>query len=132
MVRNLWASGSGDSKNLTNKGGYVMSSKERRANIRFDEDEYLQVCNDAKVYGDTVPGMLKAVYFERLPPAPKFTKDDAIRIVTAINRVGNNINQIARHLNSGGGHSVVNPVLTDVTEQLRILKYFAVGADGHR
>jgi len=108
----------------------MKNSKERRANIRFDEAEYLQLCNDAKIYGETVPGVLKAVYFERLPTAPKFTKDDAIRIVTAINRVGNNVNQIARHLNSGG-HSAVIPVLTDVTEQLRILKYFAVGADGN-
>lgn len=106
-------------------------SKERRANIRFDEQEYIQVCNDARVYGDTVPAMMKAVYFERLPSAPKFSKDDALRIVTAINRVGNNINQIARHLNSGGSPNAVNPVLTDVTEQLSILKYFAVGLDGH-
>lgn len=110
----------------------MKNSKERRANIRFDEAEYLQLCNDAKIYGETVPGLLKAVYFTRLPSAPKFTKDDAIRIVTAINRVGNNVNQIARHLNSGGGHSAVISVLTDVTEQLRILKYFAVGADGNR
>lgn len=75
--------------------------------------------------------MLKAVYFERLPSAPKFSKDDALRIVKAINRVGNNINKIARHLNSGGSPNTVNQVLTDVTEQLSILKYFAVGLDGH-
>ena len=51
--------------------------------------------------------------------------------MTAINRVGNNVNQIARHLNTGGGSSEVNPVLADVAEQLRVLKYFAVGADGN-
>jgi Bacterial mobilisation protein (MobC) len=110
----------------------MKNSKERRANIRFDEAEYLQICNDAKIYGETVPGLLKGVYFDRLPSAPKFSKDDAIRIVTAINRVGNNINQIARHLNSGGSQTAVNPILIDVTEQLRILKYFAVGTDGNR
>ena len=106
-------------------------SKERRANIRFDEDEYIRLCNDAKIYGETVPGVLKAVYFERLPLGPKFSKDDAIRISAAINRVGNNINQIARHLNSGGGFTALNSVLTEVAEQLSILKYFAVGIDGH-
>lgn len=105
--------------------------KERRANIRFDEQEYIQVCNDTRIYGDTVPGMLKSVYFERLPTAPKFSKDDALRIVMAINRVGNNINQIARHLNTGGGQNSVSPMLMDVTEQLSILKYFAVGIDGY-
>jgi hypothetical protein len=110
----------------------MKSSKERRTNIRFDEEEYLQVCSDAKVYGETVPGVMKSVYFDRLPPSPKFTKDDAIRIVMAINRVGNNVNQIARHLNSGGSLPTVSSVLTDVSEQLRILKYFAVGADGNR
>jgi len=109
----------------------MKSSKERRANIRFDEDEYMRICNDAKIYGETVPGVLKAVYFERLPPGPKFSKDDAVRISTAISRVGNNINQIARHLNSGGGASALGAVLTDVAEQLRVLKYFAVGTDGN-
>lgn len=110
----------------------MKSSKDRRANIRFDEDEYMRICNDAKIYGETVPGVLKAVYFERLPPAPKFSKDDAIRISTAISRVGNNVNQIAKHLNSGGGTSGLGAVLTEVSEQLRVLKYFAVGVDGHR
>lgn len=109
----------------------MKNSKERRANIRFDEQEYIQVCSDARIYGDTVPAMLKAVYFERLPKAPKFSKEDALRILTAINRVGNNINQIARHMNSGGSANSVNPVLTEVMEQLSILKYFAVGVDGH-
>lgn len=110
----------------------MKSSKERRANIRFDEDEYMRICNDAKIYGETVPGVLKAVYFERLPQGPKFSKDDAIRISTAISRVGNNINQIARHLNSGGAAGGLGAVLTEVAEQLRVLKYFAVGADGNR
>ncbi|MGE0175140.1 MAG: plasmid mobilization relaxosome protein MobC [Oligoflexales bacterium] len=106
-------------------------SKERRANIRFDEQEYFQICNDATIYGDTVPGMLKAVYFKRLPPAPKFSKDDALHIVMAINRVGNNINQIARHINSGGSPNAVNSGLSDVRHQLSLLKYFVVGVDGH-
>lgn len=110
----------------------MKNSKERRANIRFEEEEYIRVCSDAKIYGETIPGVMKAVYFERLPPDPKFSKDDAIRIVAAINRVGNNINQIARHLNGGSDHSVVSPVLVDVAEQLRILKCFAVGIDGGR
>jgi hypothetical protein len=109
----------------------MKSSKERRANIRFDEDEYMRICNDAKIYGETIPGVLKGVYFERLPPGPKFSKDDAIRISTAISRVGNNINQIARHLNSGGGTNALGAVLTEVAEQLRVLKYFAVGTDGN-
>lgn len=109
----------------------MKSSKERRANIRFDEDEYIRICSDAQIYGETVPSVLKAVYFERLPPGPKFSKDDAIRISTAISRVGNNINQIARHLNSGGGTTAIQTVLTEVAEQLRILKYFAVGTDGN-
>lgn len=109
----------------------MKSSKERRANIRFDEDEYMRICNDAKIYGETIPGVLKAVYFERLPSAPKFSKDDAIRISTAISRVGNNINQIARHLNSGGGANALGTVLMEVAEQLRVLKYFAVGTNGN-
>ena len=109
----------------------MKSSKERRANIRFDEDEYIRICKDAQIYGETIPGVLRAVYFDRLPPGPKFSKDDAIRISTAISRVGNNINQIARHLNGGGGSSAIQTVLTEVAEQLRILKYFAVGTNGN-
>ena len=33
----------------------MKSSKDRRANIRFDEQEYMQICNDARIHGNTVP-----------------------------------------------------------------------------
>lgn len=105
----------------------MKNSKDRRANVRFDEDEYIRICSDAKIFGETIPSVLKAVYFDRLPKEPKFSKDDVIRIVAAINRVGNNVNQIARHLNSGSDQSQVMAVLRDVAEQLHFLKCFAVG-----
>jgi len=58
----------------------MKSSKDRRANIRFNEAKYKRISNDAKMYGETVPDALKTVYFERLQPEPKFRADDAIRI----------------------------------------------------
>lgn len=131
MDHDNWAGISRNFQDLSQQWGEGMKdSKERRANIRFDEEEYIQICSDAKTYGETIPAMLKAVYFERLPADPKFSKDDVIRIVAAINRVGNNVNQIARHLNNGSDQSQVLAVLMDVAEQLRILKCFAVGTDG--
>lgn len=58
----------------------MKSSKDRRANIHFNEAQYKRISNDAKMYGETVPGVLKNAYFERLPPEPKLSADDAIQI----------------------------------------------------
>ena len=105
----------------------MRSSKERRANIRFSEEEYSRVSNDAVSYGETVPGIVKAVYFDHLPPLPKYAREDAVRILAAINRVGNNINQIARQVNTGIGGNVAT-LLQEAVTYLSILKAHTVGA----
>ncbi len=78
-----------------------------------------------------MPGIIKAVYFHTLPAAPIFSTDDAIRIAVALNRVGSNVNQVAKHLNSGF-RAGFNPALEEIADQLRALKQFALGHHGSR
>ncbi len=100
------------------------------SHVRFTEDQYSQISDDARVYGKSIPDLLRAAYFGSLPPRPAFSVEDAKRIVAAINRVGNNVNQIARHLNSGF-RSGFAPVLDEIRAHLIAIRNFTVGANGN-
>jgi len=69
--------------------------------VRFSREQFAKIENDANAFGKSVPDLLRSAYFAKKLEAPRFASIDADRIVAAINRVGNNLNQIAKHLNTG-------------------------------
>lgn len=76
-------------------------SRHNRSHLRFTAEEYERLVTDAKTYGETIPNLIKAVYFKKKLPPPAMAKGDAERVLAALNRIGNNVNQIARQLNAG-------------------------------
>ncbi len=74
---------------------------------------------------------MKSVYFEKNLPQPTMSSDDAKVIIAALNRIGNNVNQIAKHLNSGIREGF-NPTLDEIAGSISSLRTFVLGTYGNR
>ena len=73
-----------------------------RANVRFTPLEYLRLKREQLLAGRSIPWLLKTRYFnaaELRPPA--FDYQTSREIIRGINAIGNNMNQIAKRVNSG-------------------------------
>ena len=69
--------------------------------VRFSNSEWGQIANDSKVTGQSIPALLREAYFRNAPLIPLMSKEDLKVLLGQLHRIGNNINQIARSLNSG-------------------------------
>jgi alpha-galactosidase/6-phospho-beta-glucosidase family protein len=119
----------------TYKGQNKMEEKSNkqsyRTHIRLSENEFQRLEEDSQIQGATIPELMKKTYFKGPIVRPLLTKEDSIKLMTELKRIGNNVNQIARHLNSGireGFHKE----LEQVYEQLFLLSQYISGAYGHR
>jgi Bacterial mobilisation protein (MobC) len=92
------------------KGPDLVSSPEKKtgrteqigsSHVRFTTDEYRHIKNDADVTGTSIPNLLKRAYFVGAPLVPLMRQDDKEMLMNQLSRIGNNLNQIARQLNSG-------------------------------
>lgn len=109
----------------------MRGSAKRQTHIRFSEDEYSQVMHDSKVYGETVPNLMKAVYFRKRLPQPIMNREDALTVIASLNRIGNNANQIAKHLNSGFRQGF-NMMVEELRNDIQAMKHYILGFHGNR
>lgn len=103
---------------------------ERHTHVRFSEEEFLRIHEDSETLGETIPGLLKRVYFERAIVRPLLSHDAAQRVLVALARIGNNVNQIARRLNSGFREGWRDEIVQAIDE-LRMLRTYVGGSSGH-
>src|SRR5262249_52711309 len=47
-------------------------SRLNRSHLRFTAEEYQRLVEDAKTYGDSIPNLIKAVYFKKKLPPMKY------------------------------------------------------------
>jgi hypothetical protein len=76
--------------------------------VKFDDKEYTQIKKASKVTGRSIPDILRSSYFLKPIGRPLVENSMAKKIVSELNRIGNNVNQIARQVNNGiyeGWHS---------------------------
>ena len=97
--------------------------------VSFSENEYRRITNKANRLGKSIPSILKKSHFRKKPVTPVFSFDDAKKLISALARIGNNLNQIARKINSGFAEGY-NDHLRSVSEEIRVLKTCAVGVRG--
>lgn len=72
------------------------------SHVRFSETELIRIQTMQQVTGLSIPDLLKKAVFKRHDlERPLFSKEDADRIMSELRRQGNNINQIAKQINSG-------------------------------
>lgn len=69
--------------------------------VRFTAEEYQRIEADAEIFGKSIPTLLKEKYFNGPRVLPLLAKEDLEKLFGELGRVGNNLNQIARRINSG-------------------------------
>ena len=69
--------------------------------VRVSSAEHQQLLKDSKYLRKTLPKLLRESYFNRVPSTILMRDDDVDKLRVEINRIGNNINQIAKQMNSG-------------------------------
>ena len=96
--------------------------KKRRITIRLTEDEYVVLKKECELSQLSVSEYIRRLLLHRkIPIYPIVIHDDRelIEELHKINKVGNNLNQIARYLNQGG--VMTNPLakqLKDIASHL--------------
>jgi len=103
----------------------------RRANVRFTEEEYARLKEEVSLSGLSIPRLLKDAHFRRQPLKLFLSPEDRKAAFSEIRRIGNNVNQIAKRVNSGlldGWY----PEFQAATQSLSVLEKFLVGIYGIR
>ena len=98
--------------------------------VKFSENEYIQLLKDQIVWGESIPILLKKVYFNGPRIAPLMTAEDARATLAELRRIGTNINQIAKHLNSGFREGW-NEDFIQIRDSIAALRRFVVGFCGN-
>ena len=72
--------------------------------VQMSPSEYKRIKKESKESGKSIPDLLRKSYFGLLPRKVLMNKNDLDVLRKDLNRIGNNLNQIARRLNSGLMH----------------------------
>lgn len=72
-----------------------------RTHVRFSEQEFARIEKASRTTGRSIPWLLKTAFFNNGDLSPAFDKESARALQVELNRIGVNINQIAREINSG-------------------------------
>jgi MoaA/NifB/PqqE/SkfB family radical SAM enzyme len=95
------------------------SRDHKRTTVRFTDEEFARILDEAKLAGISLPALLKLSHFKEKKLALLFPEDERHRVCTELRRIGNNVNQIARRVNSGaleGWHSEFREVATTLSK----------------
>ena len=96
-----------------------IGSKEKTIHFRVSETFYDVIACNAKKCGLSISEYCRRVLLnKRLKPLPVIIHDEReiLQELRNINRLDNNLNQIARHLNLGG--AVTQPLMDEIEREL--------------
>ena len=108
----------------------MKTSKYLQSHVKFTADEYEAIKEDALLYKKSIPEMLKAIYFGQKIARPLMAPEDGQRVLVELSRVGNNLNQIARHMNTGFRKDF-NPAIDEMRDQLQEMRDLLAGKHGN-
>ena len=91
--------------------------------------EYKQVLKESNKTGRSVPSLLRDSFFNRLPTKFLLKPEQGERLIKEVNKVGVNINQIARKVNAGVGYGW-NESIQRYYDSLDAIKRMCMGAYG--
>ncbi len=93
--------------------------------VRVSNDELERLKSDSTKTRKTMPTLLRETYFNKIPQNVLMNDDDVEKIRAEINRIGNNVNQIAKQINAGIRHGW-NSSFDSISEQLKLLNQYYV------
>jgi len=83
----------------------VNRKESKQINFRVSEQEYRRLEEIASSLGMSVPMFCKKKAQGAKIRAPLIDRQGSLQIAAELRRIGSNVNQIAKHLNSGGNAS---------------------------
>ncbi len=96
----------------------------KRSTVRFTEEEFAQLKIDVEITGLSIPKLLKLSHFSKKKLRLLLAAEERHQVCTELRRIGNNINQIARCVNSGaleGWYSEFQDALKAISELQQML-----------
>ena len=100
----------------------IPPAKERRITIRLTEDQYEVIDKNAKLSQLSLSEYIRRCLLnQKIPEYNIIIHDDQeiLKELHKINKLGNNINQIAKHLNQGG--KMTNPLAAQLKQLHQLL-----------
>lgn len=67
----------------------------------MSDQEYENLQMKSEIANLTIPQFCKDVALSKKIRQPKIDREGALQIASELRRIGNNVNQVAKHLNSG-------------------------------
>ena len=110
--------------------------REFRVTIRLDEAEHTKINERAENAGLTLSGYFRSAVLNTPPPPqsrrPPVDRTELAKLLAAMGRIGNNINQLARVANAGSWpeSSALSKACTDI-KSIRTTLMKALGVDPH-
>ena len=69
--------------------------------VALTPEEFERITEESKKTKASIPELLRMAYFNRLPTRVLMNKKDVVILRKDLNRIGNNLNQITKKINSG-------------------------------
>ncbi len=98
----------------------IKLTKGGASHVRMSPSEYDRIKKDSETSGKSIPDLLRESYFSQPPRKVLVGRSDLAILRKDLNRIGNNLNQIARRLNVGLMHGWSDK-LDSVLEQFETL-----------
>jgi hypothetical protein len=93
-----------------------------RSHVRFSEKEWEKIEKDRIETKRSIPHLLKATYFNSGGVKVLINNINARSLIGHIGKIGNNINQIARKVNTG--NQPMKDELEEINKQLRQILHY--------
>ncbi len=114
-------------------GKQVSKKRTPPFSIRLSDDERAEIVRRSHAAGLSIAGYFKSVALNQRPRKfrhPQVDRAELARLLGQLGRVGNNLNQLARTLNTEG--SVEIPELTQALNDLSAMRAMVMSALGYR
>lgn len=99
--------------------------------VYFAENEYKQISEDSCATGKSIPALLKLAYYSSRRVRVLMHKDDQEKWFRELRQWGNNLNQLAKRVNSGLMEGWYEEFKT-VRDAINRIEALVVGAYGNR
>ena len=94
--------------------------------VRMNAKEYERIRKESQSTGKSVPELLREAYFSSAPRKVLMNREDVVTLRKDLSRIGNNINQVAKKVNSGllsGWNNTLDLVLVQFETLTRQIHY---------
>lgn len=115
---------------MTEKVQLTINNIGKASCVKFSPQEYNQIQKVQKTTGESIPTLLKSAFFKCVTDfRPLMDRESASNILRELKRIGNNINQITKHLNAGFGFEACRG-FPEICEELRNIRKIIVDKSG--